>query len=74
MPDDAEKERTGTVHDCNVREFPISVVGNQRLDYEGEKGVVGNGAHGVVRDAGGVGAAYPGRVGEKRVEAAVATL
>ena len=36
--------------------------------------MVGDGAHGVVGDAGRVGAANPGGIGEKRVEAAVATL
>lgn len=33
-----------------------------------------DGAHGVVGDAGWVGAAYPGGVGEERVEAAVAAI
>lgn len=74
LPDDAEKERAGTVHDCYVGESPVAVVGNQRLDYEGEEGVVGNGAHGVVGDAGGISAADPGWVGEERVEAAVTAL
>ena len=74
LPDDTEEERTGTVHDCNVGEFPIAVVWNQRFDDEGEEGVVGDGAHGIIRDTGGVGAANPGWVGEKRVETAVATL
>ena len=36
--------------------------------------MVGDGAHGIVGDAGGVGAADPGWVGEKGVEAAVTTL
>ena len=36
--------------------------------------MVGNGAHGVVGDAGWVGAAYPGRIGEEGVESAVAAL
>ena len=36
--------------------------------------MVGNGAHGVVGDAGGVGAADPGGVGEEGIEAAVAAL
>ena len=74
LPDDAEKERTGTVHDCDVGESPVAVVGNQRLDYEGEEGVVGNGAHGVVGDAGRISAADPGWVGEQRVEPAVTAL
>ena len=74
LPDDAEEERTGTVHDCYVGEFPIAVVGDQRFDHEREKGVVGDGAHGIIGDAGRVGAADPGRVGEQRVEAAVAAL
>ena len=74
LPDDTEEERTGTVHDCYVGEFPIAVVWNQRFNDEGEEGVVGNGAHGIVGDTGGVGAANPGWVGEKRVETAVATL
>ena len=36
--------------------------------------MVGDGAHGIVGDAGGIGAADPGRVGEKRVEATVTAL
>ncbi len=36
--------------------------------------MVGDGAHGIVGDAGGVGAADPGGVGEEGVEAAVAAL
>lgn len=28
LPDDAEEERAGTVHDRNVGEFPVAVVGN----------------------------------------------
>lgn len=35
---------------------------------------MGDGAHGIVGDAGGVGAADPGWVGEKGVEAAVTTI
>ena len=35
---------------------------------------MGDGAHSVVGDAGGVGAADPGMVGEERVEASVAAL
>lgn len=35
---------------------------------------MGDGAHGIVGDAGGVGTTDPGWVGEKRVEAAVAAL
>lgn len=74
MPDDAEEERAGTVHDCYVRKFPIPIVGYERFDYKGEERVVGDGAHGVVGDAGGIRAADPGWVGKKRVEAAVATI
>ena len=74
MPDDAEKERAGTVHDCYVGKFPIAIVRNQRLDDEGEERVVRDGAHSIVGDAGGVGAANPSWVGEERVEAAVAPL
>lgn len=74
LPDDAEKERSRTVHDCYVGEFPVAIVGNQRLDYEGEEGMVRDGAHSVVGDAGGMGAADPGWVGEERVEAAVTSL
>ena len=74
MPDDAEEERAGTVHDCYIWEFPVAVVRDQRFDDEGEEGVVGDGAHSVVGDAGGIGTADPGWVGEKRVETAIAAL
>ena len=74
MPDDTEEERAGAVHDCYVRKFPVPVVWYKRFDDESEEGVVGHGAHGIVGDAGRIGAADPGWVGEKRVEAAIAAL
>ena len=74
MPDDAEEERTGAVHDCDVGKFPVAVVGYEGFDYEGEEGVMGDGAHGVVGDAGGIGAADPGWIGEERVKATVTPL
>ena len=74
LPDDAEEERAGTVHDCYIRKLPIAIIGDQRFDYEGEEGMVRDGAHGVVGDACRVCAADPSWVGEKRVEAAIAPL
>ena len=74
LPDDAEEEGTGAVHDCYVGKFPIAVVGYKGFNHEGEEGVVGDGAHGVVGDAGGIGAADPGWVGEERVQATVTPL
>lgn len=62
LPDDAKKERPGAVHDSDVRELPILVIGLQRFDHEEEEGMGGYGAHGVVRDASGCGAPHPSRI------------
>ncbi len=74
LPDHAEEERAGTVHDGNVRELPIAVVGDQGLHYELEERVVRNAAHNVVGDAGGMGAAHPCWIGQKGIETTVAAL
>mgnify|MGYP003624084313 CR=1 FL=1 len=73
-PDDAEIERAGGSHYGDVWEGPSSVVVSQRVDGLQEEWVAGDRAHGIVRNTGGHGAAYPGGVGEERVEAAVASL
>lgn len=62
LPDDAEEERPGAVHDSDVRELPILVIGFQRFDHEEEEGMGRYGAHGVVRDASGCGAPHPCRI------------
>lgn len=64
LPDDAEEEGAGAVHDGDVRELPVAVVGDQGFHYELEEWVVGDGTHGVVGYSGGVGTADPGWVGE----------
>ena len=63
FPDDGEEERAGAVHDCDVGEEPIFVVGLEGVDDAQEEGVLGGGAHGVVGYAGRVGAADPGGIG-----------
>lgn len=73
-PDKRQEERTSGCHDSDVGEGPATVVVGQRVDGLEEEGVAGNGAHGIVGDSGGDCAANPGWVGEKRVEAAVASL
>lgn len=74
LPDDGEEKGAGAVHDCYVGESPIAIVLNQRFDYELEERVVRDGAHGVVGDASGVGATYPGGVGKEGIETSVAAL
>lgn len=59
LPDDAEKQGTGAVHDGDVGELPVFVVGLQRLNHQEEKGMGGDGTHGVVGDARGSSAAHP---------------
>ena len=73
-PDETEEERTGRGHDCDVWQGPTAVVVGQRIDGLEEEWVAGYCAHDIIRDTGGKGAANPSWVGEKRVEAAVATL
>jgi hypothetical protein len=73
-PDDTEVERTGGCHDGDVGEGPAAVVVGQRVDGLQKERVAGNGAHDIVGDTGGDGAADPGGVGEERVETAVASL
>ena len=60
LPDDAEEERSGAVHDSDVRELPILVIGFQRFDHE--EGMCRFRAHGVVGDASGCGAPHPSRI------------
>lgn len=48
LPDHREKQRSRAVHDCDIGEFPIAVVRNQRFDNEGKEWVVWDRAHGVV--------------------------
>jgi len=73
-PDKRQEEGTGGCHDGDVGERPATVVVGQRVNGLEEEGVAGDGAHGIVGDSGGDCAADPGWVGEKRVEAAVASL
>lgn len=73
-PDDAEEERAGRGHDGDVGQWPAAVVVGQRVDGLEKEGVTGDGAHGIVGDACGDGAANPSWVGKEGVEAAVASL
>jgi hypothetical protein len=73
-PDDAEIQRTGGSHDCNVGQGPPTVVVGQGIDGLQEERMAGYRTHGVVGDTSGQCTAHPGRVGEKRVKAAVASL
>ena len=74
MPDYTQEQGPGGVHDGDVRKLPVTIVGDQRFNDEGEEGVVWDRAHCIVGDACGLGSTDPGRVREKRVEAAVASL
>jgi len=67
LPDDGEEERAGAVHDGDVGQLPVLVVGREGFDDAQEEGVVRDGAHGVVGDAGRDGAVHPGWVGQEWV-------
>nr|POE76215.1 hypothetical protein CFP56_59694 [Quercus suber] len=73
-PDDGEEERSGARHDGDVGHDPAAVVVLQLLDDPHEEGMLGHGAHDIVADAGGDGAAEEGRVGEQGLERAVAAV
>lgn len=73
-PDETEVEGTGRSHDGNVWERPAAVVVGQRVNGLEEEGMAGNRAHDIVGNSGGKGASDPRRVGEKWIEAAVASL
>jgi hypothetical protein len=73
-PDNTEIEWPGGSHYGDVWEGPSTVIVGERVDRLQEEWMAGDRAHGVVRNTGGHGAAYPGGVGEERVEAAVASL
>lgn len=62
FPDNGQEQRSCGIHDGDVRQNPVTVVRLQGVDDTAEKGVMGNGGHDVVRDAGGVGLADPGGV------------
>ena len=51
FPDDRQEERAGTVHDCYVRERPITIVAAEGFDDHEEERVAFDGAHCVIRDA-----------------------
>ena len=73
-PDQAKVERSGRRHDGNVREHPSAVVVGQRVDGLQEEGMARDGTHGIVGDTGGHCAAYPGGVGQERVETTITSL
>ena len=74
LPDDRQKQRPGRVHDRDVREQPVAVILLQQLDHTKEERVLGNGAHGIVGNSGGNGAAHPGGISEQGVQTTVAAL
>ena len=74
LPDHAETQRPGGIHDGDVRQSPVAIVVLQLVDDPEEEGMLRHRAHGVVGDARWLGATHPGWVGEKRVESAVAPL
>lgn len=74
LPHDTEKERAGGVHDSDVRNSPVVVVGRKGFDYSEEKRMLGNGSHSIVRDTGGDSATKPGWVSQKRIESAIAAI
>lgn len=73
-PDKTEVQRTGRCHNCNIWERPTAIIVGERVNCLEEKWVAGDCAHNIVGDARRDCAANPGRVGEKRVEATVASL
>lgn len=74
FPDDAEKQRAGAVHDGDIWELPVFVVGLQGLNHQEEEGVGGDGAHGVIGDTRGRRATHPSGIGKEGVEPTLATL
>lgn len=68
LPNDAQEEGTGVVHDGDVGDLPVAVVFLQAFDDTSEEWVFGDAAHSVIGDAGGDSFAQPGVVGEKRVK------
>ena len=73
-PDHAQEEGSSGGHDGNVRQNPSSVVVWKGIDGLQEEGVARDGTHGIVGNTCGGGAADPSWIGQKRVEAAVASL
>jgi hypothetical protein len=73
-PDEAEIEGASGGHDGDVWQGPAAVVVGERFDRLQEKGMAGDGAHDIIGDSRGQSAADPGGVGEKGVEAAVASV
>ena len=73
-PDETEKERSGRGHDRDVRGQPIAIVLLEGVNDTEEERVARYGSHDVVGDARGFSSAYPGWVGEERIETAFAAL
>src|SRR5216117_1067114 len=51
LPYDGQEERAGTVHDREVRNVPVAVVGCKGVDHPQEERVSWNRPHNVVADA-----------------------
>lgn len=74
LPHDGEEQGTGGVHDGDVGELPVFVVGLEGFDHQQEEWMGGDGAHGVVGNAGRGGAADPCRVGQEGIQPSIAAL
>lgn len=74
LPDDAQEQGPGRVHDGDVRQKPTAVVDRQRVDGAQEEGMVRHRSHRIVRYARRHRTSHPGRIGQKRIETAVAAL
>jgi len=62
LPNDAEEQRTGVVHDRHVGNIPVAVVLVQVVKNVLEERVAGDTAHRIVRDSGRDGLPEPGMV------------
>lgn len=74
LPDDGQEQRTRGVHDCDIRQQPVAIILLKQLNRSQEEWVLRHGAHGIVRDTGGRRATNPRGIGQKRIQATVATL
>lgn len=74
LPDDRQEQGTGRVHHGDVGEEPVAVILLEQFDYAQEEGVLRHGAHGIVGDTCGHGAAHPRGVSEQRIQTTVAAL
>lgn len=74
LPNHRQEQGACRVHYCNVRQKPMLIVGLQRFNHPQEERMLGDSAHGIVRNPSWLCSANPCWVRKKGIETSLATL